>query len=157
MVEALLLSFQTYFGCDSLASLYYDLLANRLVPTWRQHVKTGISTTIATREQQASQQLRCFPREVESHLVGSSFSGCPICLKSFRGQPKFRCPLKNNNSLAQSQPFDLLVSPFWSIFSHGPKRLTFYFWVLWATETKTDAHIEITRGGPCDSSDVCFS
>ena len=37
-------------------------------------------------------------------------------------------------SLAQSQPFDLLVSPFWSIFSHGPKRLTFYFWVLWATE-----------------------
>ena len=30
--------------------------------------------------------------------------------------------------------FDLLVSPFWSSFSHGPKRLTFDFWVLWASE-----------------------
>ena len=27
-----------------------------------------------------------------------------------------------------------LVCPFWSSFSHGPKRLTLYFWVLWASE-----------------------
>ena len=39
-----------------------------------------------------------------------------------------------NLSVAQSRPFDLLVFPFWSSFSHGPKRLTFYFWVLWASE-----------------------
>ena len=37
------------------------------------------------------------------------------------------------NSLAQTRPFDLLVSHVWSIFNTGPKRLTFYFWVLWAT------------------------
>ena len=37
-------------------------------------------------------------------------------------------------SVAQSRPFNLLVFPFWSSFSHGPKRLTFYFWVLWASE-----------------------
>ena len=37
--------------------------------------------------------------------------------------------------IAQSRPFDLLVFPFWSSFSHGPKRLTFYFWVLWASES----------------------
>ena len=30
--------------------------------------------------------------------------------------------------------FNLLVFQFWSIFSHGPKRLTFYFGVLWASE-----------------------
>ena len=33
-----------------------------------------------------------------------------------------------------NRPFHLLVFPFWSSFSHGPKRLTFYFWVLWASE-----------------------
>ena len=35
--------------------------------------------------------------------------------------------LRNSNPLAvlQSRPFDLLVFPFWSIFRHGPKRLTF--------------------------------
>ena len=33
-------------------------------------------------------------------------------------------------SVAQSRPFDLLVSPFWSIFSGGVQRLTLYFWVL---------------------------
>ena len=32
-------------------------------------------------------------------------------------------------------PFDRLVFPFWSIFSKGPKRLTFYFQVFWASET----------------------
>ena len=37
-------------------------------------------------------------------------------------------------SLAQSRPFDLLVFQFWSIFSKGPKRLTFYFLVFWASE-----------------------
>ena len=35
-----------------------------------------------------------------------------------------------------NRPFDLLVFPFWSIFSKGPKRLTFYFQVLWASEFK---------------------
>ena len=38
------------------------------------------------------------------------------------------------SSAAQSRPFDLLVSPFWSSCSHGSKRLTFYSWVLWASE-----------------------
>ena len=38
------------------------------------------------------------------------------------------------HSVAQSRPFNLLVFQFRSIFSHGPKRLTFYFWVLWASE-----------------------
>ena len=37
-------------------------------------------------------------------------------------------------SVAQSRPFNLLVFHFWSIFSKGPKRLTFCFWVLWANE-----------------------
>ena len=37
-------------------------------------------------------------------------------------------------SLAQSRPFDLLVFPCWSIFSTGPKRLTFYFQVFWESE-----------------------
>ena len=36
--------------------------------------------------------------------------------------------------LPKADLFDLLVSPFWSIFSKGPKRLTFYFQVFWATE-----------------------
>ena len=39
-----------------------------------------------------------------------------------------------NDSVAQSRPFNLSVCQFWSIFSKGPKRLTFYSWVLWATE-----------------------
>ena len=34
----------------------------------------------------------------------------------------------------QRQLFDLLVSAFWSIVGHGPKGLTFCFWVLGATE-----------------------
>ena len=39
------------------------------------------------------------------------------------------------NSLAQSEStFRPLVFPCWSIFSHGPKRLTLYFLILWATE-----------------------
>ena len=37
-------------------------------------------------------------------------------------------------SVVESRPFDLLVFPFWSIFSRGPKRLTFYLQVLWASE-----------------------
>ena len=42
--------------------------------------------------------------------------------------------MPKQNSVAQSRPFDLLASPFWSSFSHGLKRVTFYFWVLWASE-----------------------
>ena len=42
--------------------------------------------------------------------------------------------LPNIYSVVQSRPFDLLVFPCWSIFSRGPKRLTFYKQVLWATE-----------------------
>ena len=37
-------------------------------------------------------------------------------------------------SVVQRRPFDLLVFPFWSTFSRGLKRLTFYFQVLWASE-----------------------
>ena len=55
----------------------------------------------------------------------------------FRATSQKRASNKaNNNSGAQSRPFNLLVFSFWSIFSHGPKRLTFYFQVLWAIETK---------------------
>ena len=43
------------------------------------------------------------------------------------------CVVVTSYSVAQSRPFNLLVFSFWSIFSHGPKRLTFYFQVLWAT------------------------
>ena len=42
--------------------------------------------------------------------------------------------LGNIFSVAQSRPFDLLIFPFLSSFSHGPKRLPFYSWVLWASE-----------------------
>ena len=38
------------------------------------------------------------------------------------------------NSVVQNRPFDLLVFLFWSVFSGGPKRLTFYVQVLWASE-----------------------
>ena len=38
-------------------------------------------------------------------------------------------------SVVQRRPFDLLVSLFWSTLSRGPKRLTFYFQVLWASES----------------------
>ena len=56
-------------------------------------------------------------------------------------------PPPTKNYVAQSQPFDLLVSPFWSSFSRGPRRLTFYFWVLWASEKKeTKSGREIHRG-----------
>ena len=40
------------------------------------------------------------------------------------------------NSVAQSRPFNLLIFQFWSIFSHGSKRLTFYFQVFWASEQR---------------------
>ena len=41
---------------------------------------------------------------------------------------------KKTRPVAQSRPFNVFVFHFWSIFSHGSKRLTFYFWVLWASE-----------------------
>ena len=40
----------------------------------------------------------------------------------------------NLNSVAQRRPFNLLVFQLFSIFSKGPKRLTFYSCVLCATE-----------------------
>ena len=36
--------------------------------------------------------------------------------------------------LKANRRFYLLVFPFWFIFGHGPKRLSFQFWVLWAIE-----------------------
>ena len=39
---------------------------------------------------------------------------------------------------SESTGSDLLVFPCWSIFSRGPKRLTFYKQVLWATEVFRD-------------------
>ena len=38
------------------------------------------------------------------------------------------------SQLPKADLFDLLVFPCWPIFSGGAKRLTFYFWVLWASE-----------------------
>ena len=38
-------------------------------------------------------------------------------------------------SVVRFRPFDLAVFHVWSIFSHGPKRLTFWFQVLWAIES----------------------
>ena len=52
-------------------------------------------------------------------------------------------PEKMITSVVQSRPFDLLVVHFWSIFSHGPKRLTFWFQVLWAIE------LQIARNEYC--------
>ena len=57
-------------------------------------------------------------------------------------------------SVVQSQPFDLLVSPFWSIFSKGPKRFTFYFRAFWATESMLgDAHL-VFRSSPLHLSSL---
>ena len=50
------------------------------------------------------------------------------------GRPKEGWTSGILGSVVQSQPFDLLVFPVWSSFSHGPERLTFYFSVLWASE-----------------------
>ena len=35
------------------------------------------------------------------------------------------CFLSYSQLFKANRPFDLLAFPFWSIFSHGPKRLTF--------------------------------
>ena len=43
-----------------------------------------------------------------------------------------------SDSVAQSRPFNLLVFSCLSIISHGPKRLTFCFQVLWATELRVE-------------------
>ena len=61
----------------------------------------------------------------------------------------------NPNSVAQSRPFNLLVFQFWSIFSHGPKRLTFYFWVLWANEQKQRAFYLDLGIAPTPNIDSC--
>ena len=53
-----------------------------------------------------------------------------------QSKPPITLPTKY--SVVQSRPFDLLVFPFWSIFSHGPKRLTFQLQVLWATESNLE-------------------
>ena len=37
-----------------------------------------------------------------------------------------------------NRPFERGVSLVCSMFSHGPKRLIFCFWVLWATEEKDE-------------------
>ena len=41
---------------------------------------------------------------------------------------------ETRDSVFQRRPFDLSVFRFRSTFSRGPKRLTFYFQVLWASE-----------------------
>ena len=49
-----------------------------------------------------------------------------------------------------NRPFNLLVFQFWSFFSKGPKRLTLYFWVVWATEERFGVVFEaqaVSRGG----------
>ena len=55
---------------------------------------------------------------------------------SLKGHHFFKPPkgMASQYSLAQRRPFDLLVFPFLSIFSKGPKRLTLYFQVFWASE-----------------------
>ena len=50
---------------------------------------------------------------------------------------------KTQHSAVQSRPFDLLVFPVWSIFSHGPNRLTLKR--LWDILEKTPA--ELARRG----------
>ena len=59
------------------------------------------------------------------------------------------------NSLAQSRPFDLLVFPFWFIFSKGPKRLTFYFQVLWASEKRQTKTAPMIPAGLPQSLSSC--
>ena len=63
------------------------------------------------------------------HRKCSSSCLCVFCLRLVA--------LKGiTTSVAQSELtcFHLLVFRFSPLFCHGPKRLTFYFWVLWATE-----------------------
>ena len=50
----------------------------------------------------------------------------------------YLAPFLSSHSVVRRRPFDLLVFPFWSTFSGGPKRLTFYFQVLWASEHKDE-------------------
>ena len=54
------------------------------------------------------------------NFKGSVLSGQSPC----RGPSNYKF-VANCFSVVQSRPFDLLVFPFWSIFSHGHKRLTF--------------------------------
>ena len=56
----------------------------------------------------------------------------------------------NEDSLVQSRPFDLLVSPFWTICCHVRKRLTFFFnlWALWPTEKRICFSWRLALGAP---------
>ena len=70
-----------------------------------------------------------------SLVVYCFFLKSRVASRGFSVSFRFLCEgLSFMKSVAQSRPFDLLVSPFWSSFSHCPKRSTFYFWVLWASE-----------------------
>ena len=64
------------------------------------------------------------------NLVSRDIEHLPVvwCPSNLRASLLFAC--------FKSVALDLLVVPFWSTLSHGPKRLTLYFWILWATEFK---------------------
>ena len=62
--------------------------------------------------------------------AGPGENSCVFSASWGRGKPQLTCPKR----------IDLLTFwffPFWSIFSKGPKRLTFYFQVFWASETRS--------------------
>ena len=81
---------------------------------------------------------RWFAREHFEHFACSRFLPLGLFLRadyvSCRRLENSRAIDDNCHSVAQSRPFDLLVFPFWTIFRGAAKRLTFYFWVLWASE-----------------------
>ena len=63
--------------------------------------------------------------------------GWLTCFKQRHPESQQGMPLdfqRSPCSVVQRRPFELLVFPFWSTFSRGLKRLTFYFQVLWASE-----------------------
>ena len=49
-------------------------------------------------------------------------------------------------SVVPCRPVDLLVFHLWSIFSHGPKRLTFWFQVLWAIQGMLENSERVSLG-----------
>ena len=73
---------------------------------------------------------RGFSREAKrKHMpvLAQFFKRCSLCI-----QIGSHC---TSHLFKADRPFDLLVFPFKSIFSHDPKRITFQFQGPWATET----------------------
>ena len=109
---------------------------------------------------------RAHPPVVVGRAIQFAFHGpIPRAMGSDPCEARLVCVTNSftQSSVAQSRPFDLLVFLFWSIFSGAAKRLTFYFWVLWASEkrsidrpfppgeTQREANFDLVRDGQSPS------